>query len=312
MSKTAILFAGQGAQSVGMGRDLATEFPSARRLFEEANEALGYDLAKICFEGPEPELTQTEHAQPGIYLVGWVSWVLLREQVPGLQVEATAGLSLGEFTALAAAEAFGFEEGLRLVRRRGQLMQDACDASQGGMAAVIGLDETATRKVCEEAGVEIANLNCPGQIVISGGLNNIRAACEIARTAGAKKAMLLPVAGAYHSNLMEPARRSFDETLSQVRLVEPNVTVISNVTGRPHGSEGEIRSRLLDQVVASVRWEAGIRYLLDAGFTRFIELGPGKALSGFMKRIDRSAEVLQVGDTGSLAVAVETLKATLS
>src|SRR5882672_9335779 len=163
MSKTALLFAGQGAQSVGMGRDLAEQFPTARKRFEQANATLRYDLAKICFAGPEPELTKTENAQPGIFLAGWIAFELLRECVPGLKVEATAGLSLGEFTALAAAGVMTFEDGLQVVRQRGQFMQEACEATQGGMAAIIGLEEAKTREVCAASGVELANLNCPGQ-----------------------------------------------------------------------------------------------------------------------------------------------------
>ena len=168
MSKTALLFAGQGAQVVGMGKDLAENSPAAKAWFDRANAALGYDLASICFSGPEPELTKTEHAQPGIFLVSWVAFELLKERVPALSFQATAGLSLGEFTALTAAGAMSFEDGLKVVRQRGRFMQEACAATQGGMAAIIGLDEAATREVCAEAGVVLANLNCPGQLVISG------------------------------------------------------------------------------------------------------------------------------------------------
>ena len=196
MAKTALLFAGQGAQVVGMGRDLAEAHPTAKSLFAEADEALGYCLSEICFSGPEEELVRTEHAQPAIYLVGWIALKLLREQAPSISFEATAGLSLGEFTALAAADAIGFEDGLRVVRRRGELMQQACEASSGGMAAIVGLDEEAVRGVCEQAGVSLANLNCPGQIVVSGDADKMDSACEAAKAAGAKRAIPLPVAGA--------------------------------------------------------------------------------------------------------------------
>ena len=177
MSKTALLFAGQGAQVTGMGKDLAEKFLSAKAWFDRANAALGYDLAKVCFEGPEADLTKTENAQPGIFLVSWVAFQLVKEQVPNLKFDATAGLSLGEFTALTAAGAMSFEDGLRVVRQRGRFMQEACEATKGGMAAIIGLDEAPTREVCAEAGVVLANLNCPGQLVISGAAEKIVKAC---------------------------------------------------------------------------------------------------------------------------------------
>lgn len=305
MSKTALLFAGQGAQTVGMGRDLAEQFPTASAWFDQANAALGYDLAKICFEGPEAELTKTENAQPGIFLVSWVAFELLKERVPGLKFEATAGLSLGEFTALTAAGALTFEAGIKVVRQRGRFMQEACEATKGGMAAIIGLDEARTREVCVETGVELANLNCPGQIVISGPADKMAAACESAKAKGAKKAMPLTVAGAYHSALMAGAQPKLDGVLKGATLKAPVVPVISNVTAQPHGEPAEIHRRLVDQVTSSVRWEDSMRHLLAQGYTRFIELGPGKALSGFMKRIDGTAQMLNVADAASLEATVK-------
>jgi len=309
MLKTALLFAGQGAQTVGMGKDLSESQPTAKRLFAQANELLGYDLSAICFHGPEQELTKTEHAQPGIYLVSWVAFCLLKERCPSLRYEATAGLSLGEFTALAAADAFSFEAGLRVVRERGRFMQEACDVTRGGMAAVLGLDEAATAAVCAETGVALANLNCPGQIVISGELERIEKACELAKARGARRALPLPVAGAYHSPLMASARAKLEATLCDVAIGAGRVHVMSNVTGRPHGSPAEIRELLVEQVTASVRWEACMRFLLAEGFTRFIELGPGTALSGFMKRIDKTAQVLAVSDAASLDATSQALLA---
>ena len=308
MSKTALLFAGQGAQVVGMGKDLAEQFPSARAWFDRANAALGYDLASICFTGPESELTKTENAQPGIFLVSWVAFELLKERVPGLKFEATAGLSLGEFTALTASGVMTFDDAIRVVRQRGRFMQEACEATQGGMAAIIGLDEAATREVCAQTGVELANLNCPGQIVISGAADKMSAACELAKTKGAKRALPLNVAGAYHSALMAGAQPKLGAALASITLAVPQVPVISNVTAQPHAAPAEIQQRLVDQVTSSVRWEESMRHLLAQGFTRFIELGPGTALGGFMKRIDKSVPVLNVADVASLEATVQALK----
>jgi len=307
MSKTALLFAGQGAQAVGMGQDLAAAFPSAKAWFDRANAALGYDLASICFNGPEPELTKTENAQPGIFLVSWVAFQLLKERVPSLKFDATAGLSLGEFTALTAAGAMSFEDSLRVVRQRGRFMQEACEATRGGMAAVIGLDEALTREVCAEAGVVLANLNCPGQLVISGESDKIAKAVELAKARGAKRAIALPVAGAYHSPLMAGAQPKLQAELAKVKLSPPAVPVISNVTGQAHGNAADISTRLVEQVTSSVLWGKSMRHLLAQGFTRFIELGPGTALSGFMKRIDKGAQMLNIADVTSLEAAWKTL-----
>jgi [acyl-carrier-protein] S-malonyltransferase len=308
MSKTALLFAGQGAQVVGMGQDMAEQYPSAKALFDRANETLSCDLAQICFEGPEDTLTQTENAQPGIFLVSWVAFELLKEQVPELAFESTAGLSLGEFTALTAAGVMSFEDGLSVVRQRGRFMQEACDATEGGMAAVIGIDEALTLEVCEAADVELANLNCPGQLVISGALASIEKACELAKEKGAKRALLLPVAGAYHSRLMKSASSKLESVLHEVELNLPGVPVISNVTAQPHATAGEILQRLVEQVTSSVLWEASMRYLVEQGFTRFIELGPGNALTGFMRRIDRDLKVYNISDCESLEKTVNALK----
>jgi [acyl-carrier-protein] S-malonyltransferase len=307
MTKTALLFAGQGAQVVGMGKDLAESSPTAKAWFDRANAALAYDLAGVCFRGPEPELTKTENAQPGIFLVSWVALQLLKERAPSLAFEATAGLSLGEFTALTAAGAMSFEDGLKVVRQRGRFMQEACEATRGAMAAIIGLDEAPTREVCLQADVVLANLNCPGQLVISGETQKITRACELAKGKGAKRALPLPVAGAYHSPLMASAQPKLQAELARVALNSPSATVISNVTAQPHNGAESIRARLVEQVTCSVRWEESIRYLLAQGFTRFIELGPGTALSGFLKRIDKNAQILNVADAATLQATMTTL-----
>ncbi len=290
-----------------MGRDLAEKFPSAKAWFDRANAALGYDLTTVCFNGPDAELTKTEHAQPGIFLVSWVAFQLLQEQVSSLKFDATAGLSLGEFTALTAAGALSFEDGLRIVRQRGKFMQEACEATKGGMAAVIGLDEAPTREVCAQAGVVLANLNCPGQLVISGEEEKIIQACDLAKAKGARRAIPLPVVGAYHSPLMASAQPKLQGELAKAKITLPAVPVISNVTAQPHTTPGEISARLVEQVTSSVLWENSMRLLLAQGFTRFIELGPGAALSGFMKRIDKNVQMLNVADAASLEATVKIL-----
>lgn len=311
MQKTALLFAGQGAQTVGMGRELADRFPAAKDLFARANDVLGYDLASICFSGPEPEITKTENAQPAIYLVSWIAFQCLRESYSGFCFEATAGLSLGEFTALAAAGVISFEDGLKLVHGRGRSMQEACEATRGSMAAIIGLDEAATGEVCQTTGVSLANLNCPGQIVISGPADRITQACELAKSRGAKRALPLQVTGAYHSPLMASAQPKLEAALDKVPFQPAAVPVISNVTALPHDGPPEIRQRLVQQITAPVRWEGSMRFLLSQGFNRFIELGPGTALSGFMKRIDSKAQMLNVADPKSLDQTLQTLRTTL-
>ncbi|MDB6024366.1 MAG: Malonyl CoA-acyl carrier protein transacylase [Verrucomicrobiales bacterium] len=307
MSKTALLFAGQGAQYVGMGKDLAEQIPTAKNIFDKANQVLGYDLSGICFNGPEAELTKTENCQPGIFTVSWIAMELLKERVPNFRFEATAGLSLGELTALTAAGVFSFEDGLKIARQRGRFMQEACDVTRGGMAAVLGLDEAATAEVCAAAGVEIANLNCPGQIVISGEAEKIAHAVELAKAKGAKRAIPLPVAGAYHSKLMTSAQAKVRAMLSTVATNNSVVPSISNVTAQPHATPADIHARLVEQVTSPVRWEDSMRYLLAQGFTRFIELGPGSALSGFMKRIDKNAQILNITDAATLEATVKAL-----
>ncbi|MBI5817800.1 MAG: ACP S-malonyltransferase [Verrucomicrobia bacterium] len=311
--KTALLFAGQGAQVVGMGKDLAAASPAARQIFERANTILGCDLAQICFDGPVAELTKTDNAQPAIFAASIACMEALRaelgKQGRSLEFAATAGLSLGEFTAHVAAGTMSFDDGLKLVRLRGQAMQAACEATAGTMAAVMNLDEAACAEVCKESGAEVANLNCPGQIVISGEKTAIATACEKAKVRGAKRALPLNVAGAYHSRLMASAQAPLASALTSVAMAAPKVTVVSNVTAQPATTPEQIRDLLVRQVVSSVYWDASMRWLLAQGFQRFIELGPGTVLAGFMKRIDASVPVLSVNDCASLAAVAAKLLA---
>ena len=306
--KTALLFAGQGAQYVGMGRDFAEQFPSSKQWLDRSRELLGFDLPGVCFNGPEAELIRTENAQPAIFLISWIALQLLKEHFPGAEYQAAAGLSLGELTAWTAAGVFTFDDGLLIARQRGRFMQEACDLTQGAMAAILALDIEMMREVCLKADVEMANLNCPGQIVISGETGKVAAACELAKAAGAKRAVMLPVAGAYHSRLMASAQPKVEAMLTTVSMNKPSMMVISNVSARPHTEPPDIRARLTDQVVSSVRWEDSIRYLIDQGFTRFIELGPGTVLSGFVKRIDKHVRTHTVADVPSLEATVAALK----
>ncbi|MGD1084393.1 MAG: ACP S-malonyltransferase [Verrucomicrobiota bacterium] len=303
--KTALLFAGQGAQYPGMGKDLAARFPSTRSWLDQSRAILGFDLPAVCFNGPEEELTKTENAQPAIFLVSWMALQLLRERAPGFSFQAAAGLSLGELTALTAAGVFEFQDGLKLARQRGRFMQEACEATCGAMAAVLGLDLEKTRAVCAETGVEVANLNCPGQIVISGEAEKIARACELAKARGARRTVALPVAGAYHSRLMAGAGPKVRALLAAVPASPPALPVISNVTARPHTTPDQIASRLVEQVTSEVRWEDSMRHLLEQGFTRFIELGPGTTLCGFLKRIDAGARSFNIEDAASLEATVQ-------
>jgi [acyl-carrier-protein] S-malonyltransferase len=307
--KTALLFSGQGAQAVGMGKDLAAAFPVAAELFAKADSILGYSLSGTAFEGPAEELTKTSVCQPALYVHGLSALAVLQEKVPSLSFDAAAGLSLGEFTAHAAAGTFDFETGLRLVDQRSRFMQEACEATEGGMAAIIGADEQGVRNLAAAADVDVANFNSPGQIVISGEKSKIALAVGMAKEYGARKAVELTVAGAFHSRLMEPAYQRLSAVLAQTPIVMPRVPVVGNVDALPADSPDAIRKSLADQVTGSVCWTASIEYMIDhLGITRFLELGPGGIIAGLVGRIRKGTEVISVSDVASLEAALPLLK----
>ncbi|MCX6959452.1 MAG: ACP S-malonyltransferase [Verrucomicrobia bacterium] len=307
--KTALLFSGQGAQAVGMGKDLASAYPVAGDLFREADEILGYSLSRIAFEGPAEELTRTSVCQPALYTHGLALLAVLREKFPALTFDAAAGLSLGEFTAHSAAGAFDFETGLRLVDQRSRFMQKACEATEGGMAAIIGADEQGVRDLAAAADVDVANFNSPGQIVISGEKAKIALAVGMAKEFGARKAVELSVAGAFHSRLMEPAYQRLSAVLAETPIVMPSVPVVSNVDALPAGTPDAIRKALADQVTGSVCWTASIEYMIDhLGITRFLELGPGGVIAGLVGRIRKGTEIISISDAVSLEAALTILK----
>jgi len=309
LMKTALLFSGQGAQAVGMGKDLASAYPVAADLFRKADEILGYSLTRIAFEGPAEELTRTSVCQPALYTHGLAVLAVLREKFPALTFDAAAGLSLGEFTAYSAAGTFDFETGLRLVDQRSRFMQEACEATEGGMAAIIGADEQGVRDLAAAADVDVANFNSPGQIVISGEKAKIALAVGMAKEYGARKAVELSVAGAFHSRLMEPAYQCLSAVLAETPIMTPSVPVVSNVDALPAGTPDAIRKALADQVTGSVCWTASIEYMIDhLGITRFLELGPGGVIAGLVGRIRKGTEVISISDAVSLEAALTILK----
>lgn len=291
-----------------MGKDLASEFPEAADLFQRADEVLGRKLSEIAWNGPLEELTRTSNCQPALYVHGLACLAVLREIAGELPVTAAAGLSLGEWIAHAAAGTFSFEDGLRLVEQRGRFMEAACEATSGAMAAMIGSDEAAVRALAADTDVDVANLNAPGQIVISGERAKVDRAVSVAKERGIRRATLLNVAGAYHSRLMESAYLQVREALFDVILQKPGFPVMSNVTGEPVESADEIRRTLQDQVTGTVRWTDCMEQMLAMGCDLFFELGPGGVLAGLLQRTRKGAEVLSVSDVPSLQNCVEKLR----
>jgi [acyl-carrier-protein] S-malonyltransferase len=307
--KIALLFAGQGAQSVGMGRNLAGHHPVAGELFQQADEILGRSLSGIAWNGPLEELTKTSNCQPALYVHGLACLAALRSAADDFAVEAAAGLSLGEWTAHAAAGTFDFATGLKLVETRGRLMDAACAATAGAMAAMIGADENAVRTLAADTDVDVANLNAPGQIVISGESAKVELAVSLAKEHGIRRATLLNVAGAYHSRLMNSAYEQLEEPLLEAALQTPGFPVMSNVTGAAVETLPEIRSALQEQVTSTVRWTDCMESLLDRGCDFFIELGPGEVLAGLLRRMRKDVQVVSVSDPASVHACVEKLRA---
>src|SRR5437867_1073323 len=308
MKKIALLFAGQGAQVVGMGKDLAEQFPTAADLFRRADGILRRKLSDIAWNGPIEELTKTSNCQPALFVHGLACLSILRELGGNFPIGGAAGLSLGEMTAHAAAGTFDFENGLKLVQKRGEFMDEACATTIGGMAAMIGGLENDVRQLAADEDVDVANINAPGQIVISGELAKVEAAVGVAKEYGIRRATMLNVAGAYHSRLMQSAYEKLGGALLHVQMQVPQFPVISNVTGREVETLPEIRRTLQDQVTSTVRWVDCMERLVDLGCDLFIELGPGGVLAGLLKRTRKDVEVVSVSDVESVRDCVQKIR----
>lgn len=298
MTKVTWVFPGQGSQTVGMTRDLYDNIPAARAVLDRADKALGFSLTRIIFEGPDEELRQTINAQPALLTASFACLEAARE-VSGnsLPLPAfVAGHSLGEYTALAVAGVFDFDTAVRLARERGRLMHEAGQARPGSMAAVLGLDESKLADICKESGAVMANVNSPGQIVISGAVDDVGRAMEMATAAGAKRVVPLQVSGAFHSPLMQPAVDGLAEYINSLSLHEPSIPVIGNVRAEPLTTAGMVKSELLDQLLNPVQWVRTIEYISGEGVPTFIEIGPGKVLTGLIKRIIPDARTINIGD----------------
>ena len=310
MSKIAFIFPGQGAQYIGMGKELFENIEECRNIFNIADSELGFELSKLCFEGTEDELNITENTQPAILATSIAALMALSQQ--GIKCDVTAGLSLGEYSALVCSGAMDFKDAIKLVKKRGRFMQEAVPVGIGTMAAIIGLTTDYVEEACSEARtsgiVEIANLNCPGQIVIAGEIAAVELACERAVEKGAKKAMILSVSAPFHTSMLKPAAEKLEVELQNIKLEEFTIPVMTNVTGDYIKSVDGIKPNLKLQVMSSVLWETIIRNMIKDGVDTFVEIGPGKVLSGFIKKIDRKLKVVNVEDMASLDKAVASLK----
>ncbi len=307
MSKIAFVFAGQGAQYVGMGKSLYETSDVSKHMFETANELLNFDLLTTCFEGPEDLLKRTDYTQPAIFTTSAVCLQRLKDAK--ITPDVVAGFSLGEYNALQAANVFSFEDGVKLVAKRGALMNAA--SKNGKMAAILGLDLKTIQAVCEQASVkgvvEPANLNCPGQIVIAGEGEAVDYACELAKQNKARRALPLAVGGPFHTSLLKEAAEEFSQTLEAVNLNQPNIPIVLNVLGQYYDATQPLLPLMVSQMHSSVKWEQSVREMIADGVTTFVEIGPGKTLSSFIKKIDRSVTVLNVEDEQTLQATIEAL-----
>jgi len=308
MNKIALVFPGQGSQQVGMGRDFWEQVPEARSVFEEASGSLGMDLAHLCFEGPEDALTLTANAQPAILTVSMAAFAAFQRE--GLRFDYVAGHSLGEYSALVAAGSLRFDDAIRAVRKRGEFMQEAVEPGAGAMAAVLGLDQESVVALCGEVGVvEVANLNGPGQVVIAGETEAVEEAIRMARERGARRAVRLQVSAPFHSSLMRPAGERLEGVLRSIPIADPSVPLVNNVDAELLTRGQQVIRSLVRQVSSPVRWEDVIRRLVKEGVTLFLELGPGRVLSGLIKRIAKEVIALNGEDLASLRVALDQVKA---
>ncbi|MBI3313060.1 MAG: ACP S-malonyltransferase [Candidatus Omnitrophica bacterium] len=278
------LFPGQGAQYVGMGKDLAVSFETAKKIYEKADSILGYSISRLCFEGPEEELTRTVYAQPAIFVTSITALSVLREKYPDINPGFSAGLSLGEFTALVACGSISFEDGLRLVDRRARAMEKCAQNHPGTMASIMGLTEADCQEIAKEAGCEVANINTSDQIVLSGKLDTIQTACSLAEAGGAKRAIVLKVGGAFHSSLMKDAKNELESALASTSIASPRGIFISNALGDPVSDPEKIRKLLAMQLISPVRWTQTMQHADQAGMSLFLEIGPGKVLKGLARK----------------------------
>jgi [acyl-carrier-protein] S-malonyltransferase len=297
--KRALVFPGQGSQVVGMGKDFADAIPECKALFDQANEILGYDLEKICFEGPQEELNKSNHAQLGIFVASAAAFRALQIQQPEFEYDVLAGHSLGEWTALYVAGAVSFEDTIKILKARGAFMQEACEENPGAMLAVMNLDGEELVKIAAEAGCYVANFNSLAQIVLSGTAESIDKAEMLVKEAGAKRAIRLPVAGAFHSPLMQPAAEKMGDFLTTVELSAPALPVLSNVTADIHEPDF-ICENMVKQITSSVQWVASVQKLVADGVEEIVECGPGKVLAGLIKRIDKACSVRNIGQITDL------------